>query len=835
MKIFLPLPGIIIPPHINLNNTYKRLCLLVVFSCLSSVSLAQLNGIITGKVIDSVTGKGVDFATVSIFKPGATSPFNGASTDGLGNFKIDNLPQGQYRMTIDFLGYRLKSLNNISISEKTTDILLGNVLLAPAAQQLSAVTITAAAPVLENKVDKLVYNAANDLTSQGGVALDVLKKVPLVSVDIDGNVELQGDAHVRFLINGKPSAIFGASLTDALQAIPASQIKSIEVITSPGARYDAAGTAGIINIVLKDSKIKGVNGSVNLSAGTRLQNGSVNLNARNGNIGVSAYFSGNYQLTSTTLYTTSRKSFNPAMDTITRLNQNGSGPFVRNGYQSGFTLNWSITPKNELTATFGLNHTANHGTVQTGQDEQTALSSGTVLADVISNRFAATNFSENAKDLSLAYKKIFSKDGQELNFLYTTSYGSTNTGASQVTAYQNGAYPEAGLQSANPGKDHETDISVDYTHPLTKGFTIETGAKTVLDNITNTVAADTLVSNNAYVPNLSQTYSFNFKRNIYAAYVSSSFTIFNGFFEGKAGLRYEGTHTASNFAGFHIPDNNIWAPSFLIQHKLNETQSIKFAYSYRVERPEYDDLDPFVDVSDPNNISTGNPLLKTETGHKYEVGYNKAFKKGGNIYVGGYYNYNTNDAETLTTFYPVYNVAGVSYYNVSVAQPVNITSQTTFGANIFGSAPLTDKLNVRANLSARQISNAEAGMASVSGLTYRLNLNTTYQFSPTLVAEAFGNYISRRTVYDAKRPAYFFYTIAARKQLFNKKASLGVVANNPFNKYVNQLATSYGLNFNQSNLRRVQLQSFGISLSYKFGKLKVEKEEKDESNAQPEP
>src|ERR1700744_2754104 len=124
----------------------------------------------------------------------------------------------------------------------------------------------------------MVYNVANDLTSQGGSAADVLPKIPQVTVDIDGNVQLQGNSNIQFLINGKPSSIFGASLTDALQSIPASQIKSIEVITIPGAKYDANGTGGIINIVLKDSKIQGMNGSVNLTAGTRREDASVNLN-----------------------------------------------------------------------------------------------------------------------------------------------------------------------------------------------------------------------------------------------------------------------------------------------------------------------------------------------------------------------------------------------------------------------------------------------------------------------------------------------------------------------------------------------------------------------------
>jgi ferric enterobactin receptor len=253
-------------------------------------------GKISGKVTDAVTKQPVDYATISVFKQGAASPFNGISTDAKGTFSIDNIPAGDYKVTVDFLGYKRTTIDHVVVTDGGNTPALANILLAPVQNQLTGVTITAKAPIIENRIDKMVYNAANDLTAQGGVALDVLKKVPQVSVDIDGNVELQGNANVRFLINGKPSSIFGASLADALQAIPASQIKSIEVITSPGAKYDAAGTGGIINIILKDSKVQGINGSVNLAAGTRLENGSFNLNARKNNFGVNAFFSGNAQL-----------------------------------------------------------------------------------------------------------------------------------------------------------------------------------------------------------------------------------------------------------------------------------------------------------------------------------------------------------------------------------------------------------------------------------------------------------------------------------------------------------------------------------------------------------
>lgn len=792
-------------------------------------------GKIAGKVIDSVSKAAVDFATVSLFKAGATTPFNGMSTDTKGNFALNNLPAGQYRLVVNYFGYRPNTINNIIISSTAVNISLGNIIMVPVENQLKGVTITGSAPIVENKIDKMVYNTANDLTAQGGVALDVLKKVPMVSVDIDGNVELQGNANVRFLINGKPSSIFGASLADALQSIPASQIKSIEVITSPGAKYDATGTGGIINIVLKDNKVQGVNGSVNLSAGTRLENTSVNLNARKGNFGVGIFFSGNEQLNSTTKNTSNRLSYNNTRDTISRLYQQGRSPFTRSSYQSGINFNWSITPKDELTATVGFNHFGNHGTGVTDQDQQSLLSTGNTLSDVMSIRNSVSRFNSNTTDMSLGYKKTFKKEGQELDFLYSSSYGKNTVNASQQSDYLNGGYPSSGLESNNPGKDHETDISMDYTQPISKGFTIEAGAKLVLENLNNNVVTDSLLNDGTYGPNAGQTYGFKYRRNVYATYLSTSFTLFNDFLEGKAGLRYERTSTTADFAGTGIPGYNTFAPSFTIQHKLDDSQSIKFAYSYRIERPDYGDLNPFFNISDPHNISTGNPLLKPEIGHNYELGYSKTFKGGANIYFAGFYRHNTEDIQSLSTYYDVLNVNGTNYTNVTLTQRFNIGSQTGVGANIFGSVPLTKKLNLRSNIQIGERTNSTPGLATVSGFAYRVNSNVSYQFANNLTAEVFGNYNSSQKNIQSTRPSFYFYNLAVRKQFLNKNASIGLTAANPFSPYVNQKLTTFGSNFDQTNLRQVPFRSFGITLSYKFGKLEFKKNPKEDNDLPQQP
>jgi ferric enterobactin receptor len=785
---------------------------------------------VTGRVIDSIQKTAIEYATISIFKPGASRPFNGISTDSKGYFTLNSLPGGEYRITVDFLGYQPRTIDHIIISGSPSTLSLGNILVSHRQNQLQEVTVTAKAPILENKIDKLIYNTANDLTVQGGVALDILKKVPMISVDVDGNVELQGNSNIRFLINGKPSSIFGASIADALQSIPASQIKSIEVITSPGAKYDAAGTGGIINIVLKDSKVQGINGSINLSAGTRLENGSFNLNVRKGKVGVGVFFSGNEKLNTTTINTSDRMSYNNSMDTIGHLYQQGTSPFVRGGYQSGLNFSWSITKKDEFTGTLGFNHFGNHGTGFTNQDDESQLSTGTVLYDISSNRNSASSFSFNSTDWSVGYKKTFKAEGQELEILYNSTNGKNTADASQVTNYTNDSFPTSGLQSHNPGEDHETDISIDFTQPLNKGFTIEAGAKAVLENLNNSVVTDTLFNKNTYINDPGQTNQFTYRRNIYAAYLSTSYSLFHDFLNGKAGLRYERTNTTADFSGTAIPSYNTFAPSFVVQHKLDETQSIKFAYSYRIERPDYGDLNPFLNISDPHNISTGNPSLNPEIGHNFELGYNRTFKKGGNIYFAGFYRYNTEDIQSFTTYYPTYSVGGTEYTDVSVTQRYNIGSQTGIGVNIFGSVPFSNVFNLRSNLQIGERTNSTPGLATVTGFAYRVNLNASFQFPNNLMAEVFGNYNSSQKNIQGTRPAFAFYNLAIRKQFMNKKASIGFTAGSPFNEYINQRATLFGPNFNQTNIRQIPFRSFGITLSYKFGKLEFKKNKEDNND-----
>jgi outer membrane receptor protein involved in Fe transport len=814
----------------------KNICFILFLTILGFVAQAQNNvtgnnGKISGKVNDASNNTPVDYATISIFKTGSTSPFNGGVTDPKGNFKIDNIPNGTYTITIEFLGYKKLIINNVTVSNANKNVSLGIVLLAPVQNMLKDVVITAKVPAVENKIDKLVYNPANDLTSQGGVALDVLQKVPMVSVDINGNVELMGNTNIQFLINGKPSTVFGSSITDALQAIPASQIKNIEVITNPGAKYDAAGTGGIINIILKDNNVQGVNGSVNLTAGTRLENGSFNLNAKKGKIGVGVFFSGNGQLTSTTPSSSNRTSYSNTRDTVTNLTQKGSSASKRSGYRSGFSLNWDITPKDQLTAAVNYNHFGNQSSGVINQYQTTAFNNTRLDTNSINNSFS--KFSTNATDFSLAYKKTFNKKDQELDFLYNYSYSNTTNDYSQLQSYTGGlSTPSIGSIGTNPGTDKETDISIDYTQPVTKDFTIETGAKATIEDINNTVITqtlDTLGVNYAYNP--LQSYSFEYKRKIFAYYLSTTFSLFNNFIDGKAGVRYEYTTATSDFPNTTLPSYGIFSPSFVLSHKLDNTESIKFSYSYRLQRPGYNQLNPFVNISDPHNISTGDPELKPELGHNFELGYNKSFDKGPSIYVAAFYRYNTNDLQSFTTFLPSYTVGGIDYTNVSLTQNYNIGREVNEGINLYASLPV-GKLTFRSNMFFANRITTNPGDPQVSGFAYRINLNASYDFGHDLAGEFFINDRSSQKGIQGTNPGFIFYNFAVRKQIMKKKASIGLTAANPFNQYVNVSSTTYGSNFNQSSLRQIPLRSFGISLMYKFGKMEFKKDRPKDDNGQ---
>ncbi|MBS1565560.1 MAG: TonB-dependent receptor, partial [Bacteroidetes bacterium] len=420
---------------------------------------------------DGVSRKGVEYATVTIYQTGNAKPVNGGTTNDKGAFSIAGLAMGQYYIVVEYIGHDSRQIDSVLLSEKSPVYNAGDIVLVKKDQVLQGVVVTAQRGLVENKIDKMVYNAEKDVTSQGGVATDVLKKVPMVSVDVDGNVQLQGNSSVRFLINGKPSSIFGNSITDALASIPAGQIKSIEVITSPGARYDAEGSGGIINIILKDSGVRGINGNINLSAGSRLENGSMNLNFRRNNFGIHGFFSGNAQLRSTTINELDRSTFDSSGKMTGHQLQDGQSRFARNGFETGIGFDWTIDKKSSITGGISLDNFGNNGTSTTNQ-QQLYYTNGALVNNQHSIRYSGSRFRGQSIDWNLNYKKVFRED-QELEISFESGNGTNKSSYSQYLNPLSSDSILSGSNGSSNGVDKSNSLTLDYTQPLTEKLKME--------------------------------------------------------------------------------------------------------------------------------------------------------------------------------------------------------------------------------------------------------------------------------------------------------------------------------------------------------------------------
>lgn len=797
--------------------------------------------IIRGKIIDSLSGKPLEYATITLLNSSNGKTITGTTSNTAGQFALENIATGEYRLLVEFIGYKSITVPRLVIAKRNEIAELRNIPLVKDAKLLSGVTVTAQAKLIDNKIDKLVFNAEKDLSSQGGVATDVLKKVPQVSVDVDGNVELSGSSSIRFLINGKPSTAFGSSITDVLQSIPASQIKSIEVITNPGAKYDAQGLGGIINIILKQNTARGINGNLSLTAGTRMENGSFNFNARRGNFGINAFVSGNVRLTSTTPSHSLRSTYDTATGNRSLLAQDGSGRFTRHGIESGIGFDWTLKKNNSITGSFNYNNFGFSGKGLYNQAQKLQDNTGNTLSSILSyNSLSNASRFHNA-DLSLNYKHSFSKEDKELTASITSSFGnSTGTPANnQYLLPADSLY--YGVIARNPGHENETQVQVDYAQPLAKDVLLGIGGKTTfLDISSNSEVSSYRSSSRNYLHDSSLSNALSYQQKVYALYAEISFPLAK-LFDVKMGSRYERTQTNSFYshaqAQVQAPGYNTWVPSVFFSKKLAHEQVIKLSYSKRIERPDYGDLNPFINTSDPKNITAGNPYLQPEIGQRYELGYSRDFPAIGSFMINIFYRHNGFDIQPYVKYYPELQVGDSLYKNVTVSTRENIGTEKNTGVNLFANLHVTQKLSIRANvfLFHRYIINEIDKGLNRRSFNYRSNLNATYQFSSLLAAEFFGNFNSARNEVQGKYPSFTSYSVAIRKLSANKKMSLALTATNPFNAYVRQELELYGANFTQTSLRKIPFRSIGINFTWKFGKLefKKDKEEQEPDAAAP--
>jgi len=794
--------------------------------------LATGNGQIYGVVLDAETQLPIEYATIIIYKNGNNKAINGTTTNKQGQFSVKELAMDIYKVNVEFIGAKTKRINSVTIDNNHLKINLNTILLEKANSTLKEVTVTSSSRLIENKIDKMVFNAEKDISAQSGVATDLLKKIPMVSVDIDGNVQLAGTSSIRFLINGKPSIAFGSNIAEVLQSIPASEIKSVEVITNPGAKYDADGLGGIINIILKQNKTRGYNGNINTSIGTRIENGSANLALRNNNFGASFYIATNATLLSATPNSMNRTTTDAANHTTNYMEQEGSSDVKRHGTHAGLNLDWTYLKKNSFTASingndYGYNATGYNNQTLSSQMDGAALIQNTLLHNITGGAYLGTGMNYNVN-----YKRTFDKADREIEIGYNDGNSNNSNQSSSLQYLMPANTLNYGSKNISAPADRETELKLDYTEPISDKVKFTTGGKLVGVDLNSETNVFTQSATQPSRLNTSLSNTLGYHQKVMAAYAELEFPI-KDWIEVKLGGRWEQTKVNALYSSSKQainPSYNNFVPSIFFKRKLGEDNSIKVSYSRRINRPGSQELNPYINTTDPKNMSQGNPFLLPELGERIEFTYSQQLGEKGSLMLSLFQRNSDQDIQPYVTYYPSLQVGDSLYYNVNLSKSQNIGLEKNTGVNLFGDIKVSNAFSVRTNLSYyyREIFNSIDHNYNATSQNWRANVNLTYEFSKTLVTEWFGNFNSARNEVQGKYPANASYSFALRKRFWNSKGSLGLVANNPFAEYIKQQTQISGPNFYSNLIRYVPSRSFGISFNWRFGKLEFKKEHKEE-------
>ncbi len=775
----------------------------------------SITGKITGSIIDSNTRDIVEFATIALRRKGSTKDINGTLTDDKGDFKLENVSPGKYTIIISFLGYETKTVDDIELTLKKPDANLGKIMFAAQGVSLSEVKVEDQASLVENRVDKLVYNAEKDATSAGGSAVDVLQKVPMLTVDLDGNVSLRGSSNLRILINGKPSGMFSSNVADALKMIPADQIKSVEVITNPSAKYDGEGSGGIINIITKKKNANGTSGSINSSVGTRQNNTFLNLGIRKGRFGLNGGGGAFWGWPGSGSNSLLRESFvNGLTNTTSELGINKTS---RIGYNGNFSADYDFNAFNSISSTFRANG------FSFNNSSNTAVSINNVSENVASgyNRINEGDNLRGGFDWSTDYKRTFKKKDQELDFAFQWSDNKSLADNLFITSNDpspifNTPYLNRNQKSDNHGINNEYTFQTDYVHPFSAKAKMEVGLKEVLRNISSDLNYNLLNPDlNVYVPDPLRTSFFRYNQNVSAGYLSFTLGL-SKTISMISGARLENTDISGKFErGPGDPFVNKYTnilPNITFSKQLKNFRTLKLGYSRRIQRPSLFYINPFENAQDQRNITFGNPELKPELTDQLELGLS-TFLKGSMVNLS-FYGRQTHDIiESFTSVSDLgvsrttFKNAGINYaYGVNAFSSVNVTKQWTLRGNIN-----VGSYNTHSDLTQRNFS---------AGIQYNAFVMSSFDFKKNgLKADLFGIFNSPRRSLQGTNPSFSMYSVGLKKDILKKKGTIGFTTVTPFTKFRSFKSNIKGDDFIQTSEFKVPFASFGINFSYSWGKM----------------
>ena len=790
---------------------------------------------VTGKILDKTNNTAISGALIQIVAD-TTSKNNFtayAVADSEGKFVVDSMPYAKkYILIISAVGYSSESKALVFNDETSRSLIVKNVdaiAMAPEANTLAGVVVTATAkPAMQFGIDRKIFNVEKSITAQGGTAVDVMRNIPSLTVDVNGNVQMRNSSP-QILVDGRPTIL-------TLDQIPADDIERVELLTNPSSKFDASSAGGIINVVLKKNKRKGFNGLASIGGGTpEVLNGNLSLNLRQKSFNFFA--SGNYNQSGGVARGEAyreNKSNGLITDYFTQVSENER---QRKFNSVRFGADYFIDDKSTISFTQGItNGRFNNNEVQ----DQQYFNQQYVL-DYTGKRLSNGSTKFQRSSSVLAFDRTFNRPDHKLTADITYNKGSRNSGTQINTTLLNtdGTLyaPDTRVRNEGSGDDNQLTIQVDYSNQVNENKKIEFGLRSFTNNSTTTFATFAQDGNSETKLPLSNNYKY--KETVNAGY----FNYANKWktFKYQLGLRTElskldgqlldsNTHFGYAYpASFKNLADGLF-PSLFLTKELNENQELQFNYSRRIRRPRFWEVNPFVDIDDPLNISQGNPALMPEFTHSFEVNYFNKLKNGSFLGVV-YFRNNRGDiteySDTISAkLYDKLNNAAVSP-NAILSTFINagytnrLGTEFTLQQKFFKTLDLTYSINLMyrktsAEVNGISLSNAGFNYDTKFIANYKIESERSKLFN-NLSFQLLAEYESPEVIPQGRRKSQFVTDFALRKEMLkNKAAALSFSINDVFN--TRRYGTIYDTDdFYQDSYNRWNVRTFRLTFSYKFG------------------
>ncbi len=771
-------------------------------------------GKITGTVIDGNV-KTIEAATITLLNAKDSSVVKLSYADKFGKYEFDGIPAGKYLVSISAVGHTKGFSEEIEISAANNTVNLKTIELVPQAKSLEGVVITTKKPLIEQKIDRMIVNVDAAVTNVGTSALEVLEKSPGVTVDKDGKISLKGKQGVQIYIDGRPTYLSGTDLANYLQSLSSSQLDQIEIMTNPPAKYEAAGNSGIINIKTKKTKQFGYSGSISSTISqakyTRL-NESVNFNYRKNKVNIFTTLGYNKRNSYQNLdiqrkfIESGTKVIKSHFDQESRMREKGEAFNVKLG--ADYSISKKTTAGIVLTGFYGPGSFSNTSDVMI-YDQNRILQSQT-LANT-NNKKDWKNFSSN-----INFRHVFDSTGKELtaDIDYLKYRGLNNQDL--VNAYFDPfGKPTTKADTLYGNLPQDIDIKtakLDYTHPLKKGAKFEAGVKTSFVKTDNNAIYDSL-NYGVRVRDIGRSNYFIYEENVNAAYVNYSRPLTKKIF-AQFGLRLENTVAKGNqvTTGVEFKRNYTQLfPTAYFQYKANEKNSFGLNYGRRINRPNYEDLNPFILFLDKYTFQQGNPNLRPQFSHNVELSHTY---KG---FLTTTLNY-TNTTDIINQVIEQ-NVEK----NESFIKQSNIAKQRQFGLAVNASGQLTKWWtgNVYANVFNNRFEGLINGdFVEIGATTAQFNISNQFKFAKTWSAELSG-YVNTGGIDGVFRIKGFgMMNMGISKQILKGKGSLRFNVRDMLYSQKIKGEIKYS-NVDAAFQQQRDSRQFSIGFSYRFSKGKA--------------